>query len=326
MWEGSPEPALYDRHFASVIERPFTMDQTHEPKLTFHDGSCCRCGATADLFRFTEFGKAVCPACYPAFFRRRVCATMRKFEMLRKGDLIAVALSGGKDSAAVLHTLWQERWRLNIRVIAMHIDMGLGEYSDHSLAVVEELTGQLGVPLIVECVADYGVQIQPAGNFEMCSVCGAVRRALMDRVGLREQADAVATGHTLDDWLQQILKRLLTGRLDAPKPVLPGDEFHPRKIKPLSLTPDRASAAYIQCLGLPTVTQPCPQFDPHSHRLKQVTELLEQLAPSGKTQLINTLRKAMKEPAPGGPDHPCTDCRQPTGTDLCPICRLKRLS
>lgn len=302
------------------------MDQPSTPRMTFHDGSCCRCGdAQAPLYRFTEFGKAICPGCFPAFFRRRVCLTARRFQMIRKGDSIAVALSGGKDSGALLHALWTERWRLNIRIIGLHVDMGLGEYSDHSRQVVEELTGQLQVPLVVERVADYAVRIQPAGSFRMCSVCGAVRRALLDRVGLREKVDAVATGHTLDDWLQQMLKRLLTGRLDSPPPVLPGDEFHPRKIKPLCLMPDEASEAYVECLGLPVVTGQCPQFDPQSHRLKQVFELLEQLAPSSKTQLVNSLRRAMKEPPPGGPDRPCPECGQPTGTTVCPICRLKSL-
>lgn len=302
------------------------MERPSTPKMTFHDGSCARCGAAEEpLYRFTEFGKAICPRCFPAFFRRRVCRTARRFQMIRKGDLIGVALSGGKDSAALLHTLWTERCRLNIRIIGLHVDMGLGEYSDHSRQVVEELTGNLRVPLVIERVADYGVQIQPAGSFRMCSVCGAVRRALLDRVGLRERVDAVATGHTLDDWLQQMLKRLLTGRLDAPPPVLPGDEFHPRKIKPLCLMPDEASAAYGECLGLPVVKQQCPQFDPQSHRLKQVFELLEQLAPSSKTQLVNSLRRAMKEPPPGGPDRPCPECGQPTGTTVCPICRLRSL-
>ena len=70
------------------------MNQPSSPKMTFHDGSCCRCGdAQAPLYRFTEFGKAICPGCFPAFFRRRVCLTARRFQMIRKGDLIAVALT-----------------------------------------------------------------------------------------------------------------------------------------------------------------------------------------------------------------------------------------
>jgi tRNA-5-methyluridine54 2-sulfurtransferase len=293
--------------------------------LSFHDGSCCRCGATGELYRFTEFGKAVCPECYPLFFQRRVAQTLRRYSMVCSGEKIGVALSGGKDSAALLHALWQLRHRLHISVVGLHIDMGLGEYSDLSLQTVRQLVESYGVPLVLERVADHGVQVAPAGNFRMCSVCGAVRRALLDRVGLREGFSAVATGHTLDDRLQQMLKRLLTGRLDAPRPILTGDEFHPRKIKPLSFIPDRASQAYVDLLGLSRMKVPCPQFDPDSHRLKAVFELLEELAPMGKSQLVNTLHRAMKADVPGAQDHPCPDCGNPTGTDVCPICRLKRL-
>lgn len=293
--------------------------------LAFHDGSCCRCGATGELYEFTEFGKAVCPACYPLFFQRRVASTMRRYSMVRGGDAVGVAVSGGKDSTALLHALWSLRVRLRLSVVALHIDMGLGEFSELSLQSTRLLTEQLGVPLVVERVADYGVEVAPAGNFAMCSVCGAVRRALMDRVGLREGFSAVATGHTLDDRLQQMLKRLLTGRLDAPRPVLTGDECHPPKIKPLSFIPDRASRAYVEVLQLPYLSATCPQFDPQSHRFKAVFELLEELAPMGKSQLVNTLHKAMKAPPPGGPDRPCPDCGSPTGTDVCPLCRLRRL-
>lgn len=293
--------------------------------LAFHDGSCCHCRATGDLYRFTEFGKAVCPACYPAFLQRRLAATLRRYSMVRSREHLAVAVSGGKDSSTLLHALAALRARLNVRLTALHVDMGLGEYSAQSLAVVEALVARVGVPLVVERVADHGVRIAAAGSFAMCSVCGAVRRALLDRAGLREGYDAIATGHTLDDRLQQMLKRLLTGRLDGPRPLLPGDAAHPRKIKPLSFIPDRASDAYASLLDLPRLTSACPQFDPQSHRLKAVFELLESLAPMGKTQVVNSLHKAMRADPPGAAEHPCPDCGNPTGTDLCPLCRLRRL-
>jgi tRNA-5-methyluridine54 2-sulfurtransferase len=301
-------------------------DQPGRSPLAYHDGSCCRCGAADGLLRFSEFGKAVCSQCYPGFFRRRVGAILRRYPMIRKREVIGVALSGGKDSGSLLHALWGLRDELNLRLVGLHIHMGLGEYSDASQRSVEELAARLGAPLVIERVADHGVAIAPAGTFTMCSVCGAVRRALLDRAGLREGWAAVATGHTLDDRLQQMLKRLLTGRLDAPRPVLPGDAHHPRKIKPLSQIPDRALAAYAELEGLPTVAAQCPGFQPASHRFKQVFELLEALAPMGKVQLAHALQRAMREQAPGRPEQPCSDCGNPTGSGLCPICRLRRLA
>ena len=305
------------------MSSPVVPDNT---RLAFHDGSCCRCGATGDLLRFSEFGKAVCPDCYPAFFRRRVARMLSRYQMARKKETIGVAVSGGKDSGALLHALWTMRHDLGLWVAALHVHMGLGEYSDLSLATVEELAGRLSVPLVVERVSDLGVEVAPVGSFAMCSVCGAVRRALLDRVGLREGWSAVATGHTLDDRLQQMLKRLLTGRLDAPRPVLPGDAAHPRKIKPLCLIPDRAVEAYARLENVPVCADTCPHFDPDSHRFRAVFELLESLAPMAKTQLVQSLGRAMNRASPGGPDLPCPDCSSPTASGVCPICRLRRLA
>jgi len=300
-------------------------EKPEEAPLAFHDGSCARCGATESLIRFSELGKAFCPACFPEAFQRRVLRTIRRYQMLPKGrQHIGVAVSGGKDSASLLHALHSLSWPLNLQLSAVHIHMGLGEYSEHCERVVRELAAGLSVPLIIEYVADYGVRIEPVGTFAQCAVCGAVRRALLDRVGLREGFAALAVGHTMDDWLQQILKRLLTGRLDAPKPVLPGDAFHPRRIKPLSLLPDRACEKYVALMRLPIVPIACSHFQPETHRLKRVIALLEELAPASKQQLLHTLSQAMQAPSPGGPDHPCPDCGHPTGTDLCPICRLRR--
>lgn len=297
-----------------------------DARLTFHDGSCYRCGATGDLLRFTEFGKAVCAACYPAFFRRRVARTLSRYQMVRKKDTIGVAVSGGKDSGALLHALWTMRHDLGLWVAAVHVHMGLGAYSDRSLASAEELAGRLGVRLVVERISDLGIELAPTGSFAMCSVCGAVRRALLDRVGLREGWSAIATGHTLDDRLQQMLKRLLTGRLDAPRPVLPGDAAHPPRVKPLCLIPDRAVVAYAQLEGLSVCPDTCPEFDPQTHRFRAVFELLESLAPMAKVQLVQSLGRAMNRPSPGGPELPCPDCGNPTASGLCPICRLRRLA
>jgi tRNA(Ile)-lysidine synthase TilS/MesJ len=293
-------------------------------RLAYHDGSCHRCGVTADLVRISEFGKATCRRCFPASFRARVYRCLRRYQMLQPREVVGVAVSGGKDSAALLHTLhyWQQqnRWRVQ----AVHVDMGSGEYSAECRQVVGELTERLGVRLVVESVAAYGVTIEPVSTFAQCSVCGAVRRALLDRAGLREGWAGIATGHTLDDRLLQMLKRLMCGRLDAPRPVLPGDAAHPRKIKPLCLIPDEASELYVQLENLPYVETLCPQFNPDSHRLKEVFQLMETLAPMSKQQVVNTLQRAMREAPPGGPDAPCPDCGHPTASGLCPLCRLQR--
>ncbi len=292
--------------------------------LTYHDGSCCRCKATADLVRISEFGKALCPHCYPGFVQRRVELTVRRFRMIPRRSHVAVALSGGTDSGALLHILREATRRLNFRLTALHVDMGLGDYSACSLAVSREQAERAHVTLEVDAVTRHGVQVAPLEGRPVCAVCGAVRRCLLPRLARRVGADVLCTGHTLDDQLQFMLKNILSGHLSCPAPVLPGTAGWPTKVKPLIMIPEVGTKTYARLLGIPTVADPCPHFDPASHRFKAVFDLLEQEAPLGKLQFWSILRQAMRgRPEDEVAEHPCPRCGEPTHMTLCPLCRLR---
>ena len=294
-------------------------------KLSFHNDSCARCKTEADLIRISEFGKAFCAECFPGFLMRRVESLMRRRQMYRKGDTIGVALSGGKDSAALMQMLHSLRGRMRIQVVGLHVNMGLGEFSDISQAAAAELCEHVGVPLEVSRVADFGVSIEPVGQFRQCNVCGAVRRALLNRMTQKLEIPTLATGHTVDDILQFMLKGLLSGRLEAPRPVLLPSTHRPRKIKPLYFTPDSATAKYVELLDLPITDLECPRFDPASRRFNEIFELLETKAPMGKMQFAHTMLKAMKTPGVDELERSCGMCGEPTNTTHCPICRLRRV-
>jgi tRNA-5-methyluridine54 2-sulfurtransferase len=293
------------------------------PKLSFHDDACAHCGAEHELIRISEFGKALCADCFPGFLIRRVESLMRRRQMYKKGDTIGVALSGGKDSAALMHLLHSLRGRMRIQVVGLHVTMGLGEFSDISQDTAALLCEQVGVPLHLSNVADFGVCIEPLGQFRQCNVCGAVRRALLNRITQKLEIQTLATGHTLDDILQFMLKGLLSGQMEAPRPLLPPSTHRPRKIKPLYFTPESATAKYAELLDLPHTDVECPHFDPASRRFNEIFELLESKAPMGKMQFAHTMLKAMKAPGVDELQRSCKMCGEPTNTTYCPICRLR---
>lgn len=297
---------------------------TEDRVLTFHNGTCCKCGAAEDLIRISEFGKAVCRDCYPEFVRRRIELTVRRFRMIPRRTRVAVAVSGGADSGSLLHALARTRGRLSFFVTAIHIDMGLGDYSSASREVCEAQAGEVGVPLAIDAVRDHGIEVAPIKGWPTCAVCGAVRRALLPRLARRVGADVIATGHTLDDQLQFMLKNILSGRLAGPAPVLHGTPGWPAKVKPLIQIPDVATETYAEVVGLPTMQEPCPLFEPDTHRFKEVFDILERHAPMGKFRFWSTLRGVMEAvDEEAGEEHPCPVCGEPTRMPVCPICRLR---
>lgn len=291
--------------------------------LLLHDGSCTCCGTPDDLIRVSEFGKALCPRCYPEFVRARVEATVRRFRMIPRRARVAVAVSGGHDSVTLLNTLAATRRRLNFDLVAIHINMGLGEYSQRCLEVVGRQCRAAGIALEVDQLQAYGARVEAVGDWPVCAVCGGLRRALMPRLAKRCGAQVLATGHTLDDQLQYMLKNVLSGRPVSPAPVLPATPFAPMKVKPMIQIPDAATEIYCDLLGIETQDEPCPRFIPDTHRLKDVFNLLEKHAPMGKVQFWQVLRKVMRpRPEPEDRDHACPICGEITSMQICPLCRV----
>ena len=299
------------------------MAEAEARPTVFHEGSCVVCRRADDLHHLSELGKAVCTRCAPVLLRQKIEGTVRRYRMIRKRESVAVALSGGKDSGSLLHALQYMRGRLSFSLVAVHLHMGLGEYSDLSVEACRRQAGALGVPLRVVRTEDYGVRVQGTKQWPVCAVCGTVRRVVLGRWCRESRVDSYCTGHTLDDQLQFMLKRLLSGRRDAPHPVTRDIPSFPRKCRPLFFLPDAALALYAQAVGLHTVGSQCPRFVPEAHRFKEVFELLESIAPLSKGQFLEALLPAMPLRPNYGRERACRSCGELTTMPICPLCRLR---
>jgi tRNA(Ile)-lysidine synthase TilS/MesJ len=295
-------------------------------RQTIIEGTC-RCGRTERLYHFTEMGGPLCERCFPASIERRVGRMLRAHRMVPRRSKVAVALSGGKDSAALFDVLGKlRRGRMSFRLLALHVNMELGDYSQRCVAACEELARWVGVELVTAPVSDWGLRVEETGRWPVCAVCGGIRRPITAILARRAGADVLATGHTLDDQLVYALKDLLSGKPKAPKPVMPQGLVFPQKIKPLFHLPERAMAVYCDLEKLPTVDEDCPLFDPETHRFKRLFEAMESLAPMSKKQLLVSLSRFLK-PAkkPEREEHACPVCGEPTYYNPCPLCRVREL-
>ena len=324
-------PAAADRsrrrRGARRIRRMLSLSDTtmHFPDRRIELEGTCRCGRSGKLWHLSELGGPLCETCFPESMQRRVGRDIRAYRMIPKGWRVAVALSGGKDSGSLLHILTTlSRTRMNFSVVALHVNMELGEFSERSQQVCEELADRLGVELATASIGEWGVKVQPTLRFPTCSVCGGIRRPIMAVMTRRLGADVLATGHTLDDQLVYALKDLLSGKSNPPRPVTPKGPVFTQKAKPLFHLPDRALAIYARLVGIPVVEESCPLFVPETHRFKDVFEALESLAPMAKKQLIRSLSRHLRKPP--GPErewHLCPECGDRTYFCVCPLCRLR---
>ncbi len=288
------------------------------------EGRCRICGDSAPILRLTEFNLKVCEPCFIRFYERRVRRALEKHDMIREGDRVVLALSGGKDSAALLFALRRLGVVMGFELSALHFHLNLGDYSGRNLEVVEEQASTAGVPLEVTRIGDLGLQVRRVRGWHPCAVCGAVKRSLMNREAKRTGATVVATAHTLEDVLLFTFKNLFSRRFYAPQPVLPAAGDLARKVKPLIYTHERMNLAYCRLRGVPVFGERCPEWTPRGHSLKEVFDHMEEVMPSSKLRLLLSLQEVIPDRV-GGEEvelSACERCGEPSSQRLCALCQL----
>lgn len=241
--------------------------------------SCDRCPAPAAYTRAYS-GQTLCMPCFRASIERKAAKTISKYGMIRDGDSVAVAVSGGKDSLALLHIMHGMAQRHNFEMRAITIDEGIPGYRDEALKIASGACRTLGVPHDVYAYKDlFGVTLDEAlgmrqaqRKMSSCSICGTLRRRAVDIAA--GDADAVATGHNLDDILQTFLINMLSGDTDKIAWMDPGGiggggdddgggkkSNRPRRIKPFCEIYESEIVYYAFASRLPFQEEPCPHMN-----------------------------------------------------------------
>ena len=142
----------------------------------------------------------------------RVFTTIKKFKLVRNGDVVFIGLSGGKDSASSLISLkrYVDEKSIDCEIKGFHINFGL-PMSHKVEDIVRKQANMAGVELLVFKAGDNGISLTDALRNTIrpiCSVCGVVKRYLMNKVPRENGASKVVTGHHMDDFLVFFFKNV----------------------------------------------------------------------------------------------------------------------
>jgi tRNA(Ile)-lysidine synthase TilS/MesJ len=177
-----------------------------------------------------------CDPCLELLFQRQGQKAIERHHMLKPGQRVLVAVSGGKDSLA----LWRVLLGLGYQTEGVHLGLDLGNFSGSSLASSREMARRLDRPLhifsLVEMAGCTVDEVVRANRRRFCSVCGTLKRYYLNRLALELEFAALALGHHLDDETGRLLGNLIHGHqdhLDRQWPMLAESPGLCRKIKPL---------------------------------------------------------------------------------------------
>jgi len=103
-------------------------------------------------------------------FQQRVAETIRRYGMFAPGQRVGVAVSGGADSMALLHVLFELAPRWNLKLTVLHLDHRLrGEESNEDARFVAATAATLGLPCEIKEVDVALAAEQQGDNLEQAA-------------------------------------------------------------------------------------------------------------------------------------------------------------
>jgi len=135
----------------------------------------------------------------------KVRRTVLERELLKAGDHVLVACSGGPDSTALLHVLHQLRRELGITLSVASIDHALRPESASEVEQVGAFAKELGVPFYAS-----RVELTRQGA-SMQAQARQLRYQALREIAASRGASTIAVGHTRDDQAETVLARMLRG-------------------------------------------------------------------------------------------------------------------
>lgn len=199
------------------------------------------------------------------------------YNMINPGDSIAVGVSGGKDSVALLYGLARLREFMDIpfTVTAISLDPCFNN-TPTDFTPVTELCHKLKVPHIVKPTRLYQVIFEERQEKNPCSLCARMRRGILHNAAKEADCNKIALGHHLDDAVETFFLNLLYGgRIACFSPVTYLSRKDLYLIRPLIYLQERRIIPIVRSLNLPVVKSTCPK-DKNSSR-QEVKELLSAL-------------------------------------------------
>ena len=226
---------------------------------------------------------------------KRVLGYVRKavedFNMIQDGDRIAVGISGGKDSMALLKALklYQYFAPVSFHLEAVTLTMG---FDNFDVTPIEEFCRELNVPYTVVHTLIGKIIFEERKEKNPCSLCARMRRGAFHDAALKLGCKKTALGHNLDDTLETFFLSLFhEGRFNTFSPVTYLDRKDITVIRPLIYAPEPEIIGAVRRHNIPVVPSPCPAAGyTQREEMKTLLRSLAKKIPNIRNQMLTALK------------------------------------
>ena len=280
-------------------------------------------------------GNVLCKKDFLHYFEKKVLKTIRSYDLLGKKEQVVVAFSGGKDSATVAYIVNKILKKRKQTLIALLIDEGIHGYRDSTIKDAKKFCEKYDIELqLLSFKRMFGFTLDEfikKHKINPCSVCGVIRRYLMNKGARSAKATRLVTGHNLDDEAQSLMMNQFKGNIQFSAKLGPisGALKHGKfvkKVKPLYFMPEKEVALFAYLMDFPVQFVECPNsLGTFRQEVGKQLNTLEEQFPGTKQGIINSFLDVLPQ-LKGQYTHKkissCTSCGEPASKELCKVCEL----
>ena len=293
---------------------------------------CHRCENQA-VYTRKYSGEHLCSKCFSNSIVRKTAKTISKYNMIKNDELVAVAVSGGKDSLALLKIIHEMSISHNFRIKAITIDEGITGYRNEALEIVKKFCDDLEIEYKVysykelfELTLDEALELRENDKTSSCSICGTLRRRAIDYAAKDIGADVIATGHNLDDTLQTFVINMLSGDTNKIGWMNPDNSSNSlRKIKPFCEIYEAEIVFYAFTNDIPFQSEPCPHMNEGIRtEIREFLNSLEKQHSGIKNNLYQSILRVSEIVKDSNYKEKtvCTKCGSECTGNVCSVCNM----
>lgn len=197
------------------------------------------------------------------------------YHMIEDGDKIAIGVSGGKDSLALLHAMHglQRFYPKKFTIYAVTVDLG---FNTQNLDGIIQMCEGLGVPYHIVKTDIGKIIFEDRKESNPCSLCAKMRKGALNDAMKELGCNKIAYGHHKDDVVTTMLMSLIfEGRFHTFSPVTYLDRMDMTVIRPMMYVHEADVKGFINKYNIPVVKSPCPA-DKNTKR-EYINQLVAQL-------------------------------------------------
>jgi len=214
------------------------------------------------------------------------------YGMIADGETIAVGVSGGKDSVALLCALANLRGyypkRFNLHAVTL--DMG---YPGTDFTPVDKLCKELEVPYTRRLSDIAHVVFEERREKNPCALCAKMRRGALNEMIKALGINKIALAHHFDDAIETFLLSLLyEGRISCFQPVTYMDRSDVTQLRPLLYIGEGTIVKLVEKYGLPVVHNPCPMNGVSKREeIKTLIKTLSESYPDLRNKIFGAMQR-----------------------------------